>query len=355
MKYGLTAVLFYAYSLALIGQRVIAVQNPLFHRDQLWYSCNFSQLRSTAKAEILAAKESEEKSATIQKYEKQFLNIVDFSSAAFEGISQKLVKPITKHRNYSFSFSASRDTGYVAKRDTSNAKKRALKLYIFGGHANCGFGELLAAPLSIYNHEWAKYSMTLRANKDWSHMIIYAAYDDLQTDSISNASQSFLLFKPDGAPIPTVFRARSFKKDYDPGVFNADAFSKLSFGGILMMYEVSPKVINIFDQKGEIMRLDSIRKDLDHNLGLDTILNRFRGIDYLFLVMNESKYRAKRLNLISYLKTKYPWILPYSEITRFSTILHEKKKRPSLKNLAAHKAELGDLLIVEQVNSVKGR
>ncbi len=327
----------------------------MFHKDQLWYSCNFSQLRSTEQIDILSANHVEEKSAAIRKYEKKFLNIVDFSTEAFEGISQKLVKPIKKHRNYRFFFSASRDTGFVNKRDTNNVNKRALKLYVFGGPANCGFGELLAAPLSIYNHEWAKYSMTLRANQNWSHMIIYAAYDDLKTDQHSNTSQSFLLFKPDGAPIQTVFRAKSFKKDYDPNVFNANAYSKLSFGGILMMYEISPKVINIFDHKGEIMLQDSLRKDLDHNLLFDTILNRFRGIDYLFLVMNESKYRAKRLNLISYLKTKYPWILPYSEITRFSTVLHKKKKGSSVKNLAAYKAELGDLLIVEQVNSAKGK
>ncbi len=349
MKYCLLTLLFSVFIHSTRAQRVIAVQNTSFQKDQLWYSCNFTQYQERdEKGNILVSNTKTEESA-----QKNFLNIVDYSDVAFEGISQKLIKPLLKHKNYKFTFYASRDTGYnVKNRDIS--KQRPLKLYIFGSQANCGFGELLSPPFLITHHEWAKYAVNLRGNKDWTHIVIYAAHDKDSANQVPFATQSFLMFRPVSQPVPGTVRSKGSKKDYDPGVFKTNAFSKLSFGGILMMYDVSPKALNVFNKDGEIIQQDEVRKDLDHNHSLDTVLNRFRGIDYLFLVMKENKFRTKKLNLISYLKTKYPWILPHASIERLSTVANEKKKRnTAIKDIFKNKDELGDLLIVEQIDESK--
>ena len=42
--------------------------------------------------------------------EKQLLNIVDYTNVAFEGISQKLIKPMIRNKTYLFTFYAARDS-----------------------------------------------------------------------------------------------------------------------------------------------------------------------------------------------------------------------------------------------------
>ncbi len=336
------------------GQRVIAVQNPSFQRELLWYSCNFMQYQQPEDQQTLASngntKKSTKKGADAEQ-EKQLLNIVNYTNVAFEGISQKLIKPMIRNKTYLFTFYASRDSGYAFNLEAK--PKQPLKLYIFGSEANCGFGELLAPPFKITNSKWTKYSMPIKASKgNWTHMVIYAALDSVMEEK-EKASESFLLFNQQG-PLTLHYRnVRVSKSGYDPGVFSMESYSKLSYGGILMMYEVSPKSINIFDKNGEIMQEDSIRKDIDRNRNLDSMLNKFRGIDYLFIIMKEKKYNTKRLNIISYLKTKYPEILPHAKITRYSTLTSKRKNKSTAKELAQYKDEIGDLLILEQVRTVE--
>lgn len=336
------------------GQRVIAVQNPTFQRELLWYSCNFMQYQQPEDQNSIASNGNSKKANKKEsgnEQEKQLLNIVDYTNVAFEGISQKLIKPMIRNKTYLFTFYAARDSGYAF--NTEAKKKQPLKLYIFGSEANCGFGELLAPPFKISNSKWTKYSMPIKASKaNWTHMVIYAALDSA-TDEKEKASESFLLFNQQGPLVLNYRNVRVSKSGYDPGVFSMESYSKLSYGGILMMYEVSPKSIHIFDKDGEIMQEDSIRKDIDRNRNLDSMLNKFRGIDYLFIIMKEKKYNTKRLNIISYLKTKYPEILPHAKITRYSTLISKRKNKSSAKDLQKYKDEIGDLLILEQVRTVE--
>lgn len=336
------------------GQRVIAVQNPSFQRELLWYSCNFMQYQQPEDQNISVSNGNSKKSnkkGSDNDQEKQLLNIVNYTNVAFEGISQKLIKPMIRNKTYLFTFYASRDSGYAF--NTEAKPKQSLKLYIFGSEANCGFGELLAPPFKISNSKWTKYSMPIKASKaNWTHMVIYAALDSVMEDN-EKVNESFLLFNQQGPLVLNYRNVRVSKAGYDPGVFRMESYSKLSYGGILMMYEVSPKSINIFNKDGEIMQEDSIRKDIDRNRNLDSMLNKFRGIDYLFIIMKEKKYNTKRLNIISYLKTKYPEILPHSKITRYSTLISKRKNKSSAKELVQYKDEVGDLLILEQVRTVE--
>lgn len=337
-----------------IGQRVMAVQTPQFHKDMLWYSCNFTKYNpQSAKDSMLFNSTSNgftvEEGSNNKIYEKELVNLVNMSNRAFEGISQKLVKPMEKLKSYKFSFSASRDTAYqFNQKDPIVYKKVPLKLYVFGSDGNCGFGELLSAPFEITNHKWDKYSMLLRGTKPWTHIVIYAAHE--KNDSLGlDPSNSYLMISQHNVLQQTTSRSGR-KREFDPGIFKTKSYSKLSFGGILMMYEINPKPINIFNAKtGEIVVSDTLRKDLDRNQTLDSILHKFRGIDFLFLVMKEKKYGKKKLNVISYLKTKYPEILEASKVMKYSALVAKRKNKSLLKEIYNTKEEPGDLLVLERV------
>lgn len=344
-------VLFSMYATESIAQRVMAVQTPEFQRDLLWYSCNFTKMDPALKNSIAntltSASNGEFKEKS--KEERQLLNLVNYSNEAFEGISQKLNKPLQRLRNYKFYFSASRDTSYFTDtKDVSQYKKRPLKLYVFGSEGNCGFGELLATPFDIINHRWDKYVMNLRGTKEWTHIVIYAAHD-IKDTAARNNNQSYLMISQHGPLVPSSLVSARRIRDFDPGIFKLESFSKLAFGGIEMMYELSPRAISVFDKNNEIIVSDTLRKDLDHNPTLDTILHKFRGIDFLFLVLNEKKYNKKRLNIISYLKTKYAEILDSYSIMKYTTLTSKRKNRALLKEIYDKKDEIGDLLIVERV------
>jgi hypothetical protein len=343
--------LFSMYATESFTQRVMAVQTPAFQRELLWYSCNFTKMDPEFRNSIDNTMTNVSLGGIKErpKYEKDLLNLVNYSNKAFEGISQKLIKPMQKLRNYKFYFSASRDTSYYSdNKDVSQYKKHPLKLYVFGSESNCGFGELLAAPFEIINHRWDKYVMNLRGTKEWTHIVIYAAFD-IKDSAARNNSQSYVMISQHGPLVQSSPVSARRIRDFDPGVFAMKSFSKLAFGGIDMMYELSPRAISVFDKSSEIIVSDTLRKDLDRNPTLDTILQKFRGIDFLFLVLNEKKYYKKRLNIISYLKTKYPEILDFYKITKYSTLMRKRKNQALLKEIYNKKNESGDLLIVERV------
>lgn len=344
-------ILFSLYATASLSQRVMAVQTPAFQRDLLWYSCNFTKMDQRLRDSItntLVSASSESVNGG-SRYASDLLNVVNYSSEAFEGISQKLTKPLQPLRNYKFYFSASRDTSYSSgSEDVSQYKKYPLKLYVFGSDGHCGFGELLAPPFTIINHKWDKYVMNLRGTRDWSHIVIYAAHD-LQDSTARNLGQSYLMISQHGPVTATGSLSGRRIRGFDPGIFKLESYSTLSFGGIEMMYELSPRAISVFDKSSEIIVADTLRKDLSRSPTLDTILNKFRGIDFLFLVLNEKKYSKKRLNVISYLKTKYPWILDSYKVMKFTTLTSKRKNRSLLKQVYNKKNETGDLLIVERV------
>ncbi|HNR07250.1 MAG TPA: hypothetical protein PKM27_08045 [Saprospiraceae bacterium] len=339
------------YATESFAQRVMAVQTPAFQRDLLWYSCNFTKLDPALRDSIANTVASAAPGTPRERAREvnELINVVNYSSEAFEGISQKLTKPMQKLRNYKFYFSASRDTSYRSDaKDETQYKKYPLKLYVFGSDGHCGFGELLATPFEIVNHRWDKYVMNLRGTKEWSHIVIYAAHN-IQDSAARNRSQSYLMISQHGPVTASGSLSGRRIRGFDPGIFKLETYSTLSFGGIEMMYELSPKAISVFDKNSEIIVSDTLRKDLDHNPTLDTILNKFRGIDYLFLIMNEKKYSKKRLNVISYLKTKYPWILDSYKVMKYSTLTSKRKNRALLKRVYDKKNEIGDLLIVERV------
>lgn len=344
-------VLFTLYATASFSQRVIAVQTPAFQRDLLWYSCDFTKMDPGFKDSIVSsmASASQGEFKNQPRYSKELLNLVNYSDEAFEGISQKLTKPLQRLRNYKFYFSASRDTSYYSDtKDVSQYKKRPLKLYVFGSEGHCGFGELLAPPLEIINHRWDKYVMNLRATREWTHIVLYTAHD-IKDSTEKNDHQSYLMISQHGPLVPSSMVSARRIRDFDPGVFRLETYSRLSFGGIEMMYELSPRAISVFDNSSEIIVFDTLRKDLSRNPTLDTILNKFRGIDFLFLVLNEKKYNKKRLNIISYLKTKYSEILDSYKIMKYTTLTSKRKNRALLKEVYNKKNETGDLLIVEKV------
>ena len=65
--------------------------------------------------------------------------------------------------------------------------------------------------------------------------------------------------------------------------------------------------------------------------------------------MKDKKYSKKRLNTISYLKTKYPEILAQSKVMKYSTLISIRKNKSLLKDLYRLEDDAGDLLIVEKV------
>ena len=344
-------VLFSMYAAESFSQRVIAVQTPAFQRDLLWYSCDFTKMDPGLKDSLTISMTSATSGALNKqpRYEKELLNLVNYSNEAFEGISQKITKPLQRLRNYKFYFSASRDTSYYSDpQDVAQYKKRPLKLYVFGSDGHCGFGELLAPPLEIINHRWDKYVMNLRGTREWTHIVLYAAHVIKDSTAI-NDHQSYLMISQHGPLMPSSMVSARRIRDYDPGIFRLESYSRLSFGGIEMMYELSPRAISVFDNSSEIIVADTLRKDLSRSPTLDAILNKFRGIDFLFLILNEKKYNKKRLNTISYLKTKYPEILDSYKIMKYSTLTSKRKNRAMLKDIYNKKNETGDLLIVEKV------
>lgn len=346
---GLIIILISIYSTGIFAQRVMAVQTPAFQKDLLWYSCNFTHYRSadslTNTGAIAAVGEFKEKI----KYERELINLVNYSNEAFEGISQKLIKPMQRLRTYKFYFSASRDTTYnFEDKDVTRYKKRPLRLYVFGSNGHCGLGELLATPFEITNHKWDKYVMNLRASKEWTHIAIYASHDPKDTTSQDN-DKSYLMISQHGPLVKSNSVSGRRMRDFDPGVFKTRSYSKLSFGGIEMMYEITPEAITVFDNNSEIIVSDTLRKDLDRNPTLENILHKFRGIDFLFLVLKEKKYSKKRLNIISYLKTKYPEILESSKVMKYSTLIAKRKNKTMLREIYDKKNEIGDLLVVERV------
>jgi hypothetical protein len=314
------------------GQRVIAVQNPSFEKNQLWHSCIFAGqhiLNTEADKKALVSNLSDH-------------NIVSKVDGAFEGISQSLVIPIHNHTCYQFTFYARRDSGYNVKQEIINLKANAglaLNVYIYGANANCGFGELLASPQPIQNHQWTKYMVTLRSIHDWSHINIYAVSAD------NKPYNGYVLLHQQGPLVPVFCPTMQVDTSSLVNLVKVHPASMLTFGGILMLYEVGPRSINIFDRKGEIIPSTLIRRDESRNSSLDSVLNQYRGIDFLFLLLKTNKYRNKRLNLISYLKTKYPEILEHSRIMRYASL-------PS--NLYKKEDQTGDLLIVENINDKIG-
>ncbi|MEP7269603.1 MAG: hypothetical protein ABI844_18450 [Saprospiraceae bacterium] len=347
----LISLLFAFFSLHSYSQRVMAVQTPSFQRELLWYSCNYTKQDSLLRIPPRNSNTTASIKLVDEKpvYKQELVNLVNVSNEAFEGVSQKLIKPMEKFKNYKLYFSASRDTSFHHLKDEVQYKKRPLKLYVFGSDGHCGFNELLAAPFNITNHRWDKYVMTLRATKEWSHIIMYAAYDDGNESDTEKNSESYLMISQHGPLQRTNSSAGRRKRTYDPGVFRTDAYSTLSFGGLEMMYEITPKAITVFSKKNEIIVSDTLRKDLSRSPTLDGILEKFRGIDFLFLVMKEKKYRDKRLNIISYLKTKYPEILEASKVMKYSSLTGKRKNRTLLKKVYDKKDEDGDLLIIEKV------
>ena len=311
----------------MLGQRVIAVQNPTFEQNQLWHSCIFAVRNSLD-------------TLSEDTHQKTSHNIVSQAEGAFEGISQVLTASIHKGICYQFTFYARRDSDYVDNQvimDTNHESSNPLNLFIYGADGNCGFGELITTPETIQSHQWIKYVVTLQSQRDWSHLNIYAMRAD------HKPYNGYVLFHQQG-PLIAVF-CPTVVPPVQSIIINDFAqmqpYSMLTFGGILMLYEVGPKSINLFDRKGEIVQSVLLRKDESRNYGLDSVLNKYRGINYLFLIMKNKKYRNKRLNLISYLKTKYPEILVHSKIMRYSALptdLYHKDEKD------------GDLLIVENIN-----
>ena len=236
-------------------------------------------------------------------------------------------------------FFAKRDSQYIFNRPETKTEKQHLRLLIFGAQAHCGYEELLAEPIEISSPRWRKYTVTLKGDiKSWTHINIYCVSENAE------ASKSIILLNQQGEieeincppRVVPVVENENIVNNY----FRYNPASTLSFGGILMLYEISPQSLDIFKNNGDIIQEEKIRKDLARNANLDAVLNEFRGIDYMFLVLNKKKYRKKRLNLISYLKTKYPDIFKQSKIFLYDELPEYK--------LRANKPK-GDLLVVESV------
>lgn len=326
MKYYLILALICFWSIEVTAQRVIAVQNPSFEKDQLWHSC------------IFAAKHFSENQSEDNRNNSAH-NMVSQSDGTFEGISQRLNLVIQKDNCYQFTFYARRDSDYIHNPlDTTvdHAASNPLYLYIYGAEGNCGFGELIAAPLIITSHQWTKYVVTLQSQSDWTHLNLYAMRAD------NKSYNGYVLFHQQGPILPT-YCFKNIEKGTNErnDLFKVHPYNVLTFGGILMLYEVGPRSINIFDAKGEIEQSFITRKDESRNYTLDSVLNQYRGINYLFLILKNKKYRHKRLNLISYLKTKYTEVLQHSKIIRYSAL-------PA--NLYRKEDNTGDLLVVENIN-----
>lgn len=327
MKSYLILILISIRVIGVNAQRVIAVQNPSFEKDQLWHSC------------IFAAKHSSEKQSEDNRNNGTH-NIVSQSDGTFEGISQKLTNLVIQKDNcYQFTFYARRDSDYIHNPlDTTvdNAVSNPLYLYIYGAEGNCGFGELIADPLIITSHQWTKYVVTLQSRADWTHLNLYAMRADNKTYN------GYVLFHQQGPILPIYCFKNTNPGTYERNdLFKVHPYNVLTFGGILMLYEVGPRSIHIFDAKGEIEQSFVTRKDESRNYTLDSVLNQYRGIDYLFLIMKNKRYRHKRLNLISYLKTKYAEVLQHSKVIRYSSL-------PA--NLYRKDDHTGDLLVVENIN-----
>lgn len=327
MKSYLILILISIRVIGVNAQRVIAVQNPSFEKDQLWHSC------------IFAAKHSSEKQSEDNRNNGTH-NIVSQSDGTFEGISQKLTNLVIQKDNcYQFTFYARRDSDYIHNPlDTTvdNAVSNPLYLYIYGAEGNCGFGELIADPLIITSHQWTKYVVTLQSRADWTHLNLYAMRAD------NKSYNGYVLFHQQGPILPIYCFKNTNPGTYERNdLFKVHPYNVLTFGGILMLYEVGPRSIHIFDAKGEIEQSFVTRKDESRNYTLDSVLNQYRGIDYLFLIMKNKRYRHKRLNLISYLKTKYAEVLQHSKVIRYSSL-------PA--NLYRKDDHTGDLLVVENIN-----
>jgi hypothetical protein len=305
-------------SMAAHGQRVIAVQTIEFREEQLWYSCNYIH-----------------RSPQANKDRGNTPKLVKLTEKAYEGISKKLPENVKRNKCYRFTFYAKRDSQYVAGAD----QRSPLELMIFGASAHCGYQELLTKPFEITNTNWKKYELYLRGKSEWSHLNIFAVSSD------PAAARSFVLINQQGSLEETYCpyeASLAAMKNRVSEVFTNDPADILSFGGILMMYEISPTSLNVFKKNGEIIQAEDLRKDLAHNTDLDNLLNEFRGIDYLFLILQKNKFRKKRLNLLSYLKTKYPDISKQSKIMLYEELPQFKSRQDK---------PPGDLLIVENVNA----
>lgn len=108
-----------------------------------------------------------------------YLGLVTRDNETYEGVSQKLLKPLEKDHCYDFSIWASRAKNYVSLSITSGNLEnfnKAVKIIVWGGNSDCDKRESLYESKPIENTNWEQLAMKLKPTKSTYAYIFIEAY-----------------------------------------------------------------------------------------------------------------------------------------------------------------------------------
>ncbi len=109
-----------------------------------------------------------------------YLGLVVRERETWEGISQRMSRPMEKDKCYEFSLHLCRAEFYLSpvsldSRDSANFVTPA-KLRIYGGFGTCDKQYLLAETKEIISHRWLEYKFKLEPIANYTHITIEAFY-----------------------------------------------------------------------------------------------------------------------------------------------------------------------------------
>ena len=113
---------------------------------------------------------------------KTYLGMVTRDNETFEGIGQKLEKPLLAGRTYAFNLFLARSATYISLGRTGSSKNKPaeytnpITIRIFGGNDYCEQSQLLATTEPVTNSEWKDYSLVFTPNKEYNYILIQAFY-----------------------------------------------------------------------------------------------------------------------------------------------------------------------------------
>jgi outer membrane protein OmpA-like peptidoglycan-associated protein len=145
---------------------------------------------------------------------KTYLGLVTRDNDTWEGVSQKLAKPIEAGQCYKFDIYLSKSLKYISLSKSSMKEENfneAVRLRIWGGNSHCHKKEILAETVEVNHADWKKYRLEFNPTMEHQFIFIEAHYKkgaffpyngNLLVDNMSTIKECAVPDKPDDKDPP---------------------------------------------------------------------------------------------------------------------------------------------------------
>jgi len=110
---------------------------------------------------------------------KTYLGMVTRENETYESVGQQLTEPLVSGHCYRFRLHLARSSVYLSRSRVTGAPSnyvKPIRLRVFGGYSICDRGKLIGTTGLVKNYDWKQYSIKLRPDADYTHIILEAYY-----------------------------------------------------------------------------------------------------------------------------------------------------------------------------------